>query len=80
MKRDALQVGKSYTDGRGNVRHIIGSGPAFKLYSSQADTDCLRYRQEAKVSGPNLLGHEYNSTRTSFAAWAKSEVHEESAS
>ena len=77
MKTKEIEVGKRYTDGKGNVREVIAAGPDYVLYSGQGDRDCVRYRQVAKVSGPNLLNSEHNTTRNSFASWAKSAVPEE---
>jgi hypothetical protein len=74
MKKSEIEVGGTYTDGRGSTRLVIGDGPEYVLYSTQACTDNLRYRLLSKKRGPLLVGGEYNSTRSSFAAWAKERV------
>ena len=54
-------------------RKVIAMGPEYVIYHGQADRDNLRYRvltRGAHCTGPN----EGNSTRTSFAAWAKEKV------
>lgn len=77
MKKSAIEVGKSYTDGKGNIRRVIGAGPEFVLYSGQENHDCLRYVVIAKKRGPHLIGEKHNSTRESFASWAKEEIAED---
>ena len=74
MRRQQIQLDRSYTDGKGNVRLVIGVGEQYKLYPSQQDCDNLRYRVVKKWRGPHMVGDEHNSTRASFAKWAKGEV------
>jgi hypothetical protein len=83
MKRAELRIGSTYSDGKKGLRRIIAFGPQYKLYDSQAETDCLVY---AIVAGkrPSILrgkteAGEYlmHSTATSFAAWAKVVVMED---
>lgn len=71
MKKQKIQNGRKYTDGKGNVREIIGSG---KPYFGQHDSDVVRFKVLKKFKGPQIVGREYDATRTSFAAWAKSEI------
>jgi len=75
MKKSEIKLGSIYTNGRGNIREIVGVGP-YLLYSGQEDTDCVRYKLLAKSSGPNLVGSERNCTKQSFATWAKELVSE----
>ena len=72
MKKDDIKTGVCYTDGKGAVRLVVAEGPEYVLYPGQTTTDNVRYRLLAKKRGPNVVGKEYNSTRASFAAWAKS--------
>lgn len=74
MKKTTIELGKCYTDGKGAIRKVIGMGPQFKSFLSQEDTDCVRYKLLAKKRGPHAVNSENNTTRTAFAAWAKSEV------
>ncbi len=74
MKKSEIQVGRKYTDGKGNVREVTAEGRQFSLFSSQEDSDCLQYKLIAKKRGPFLVGTLCNCTRTAFAAWAKKEV------
>jgi hypothetical protein len=74
MRKQQIQMGKKYTDGKGNVREVIAVGAKYTLYPSQMESDNLRYRVLKKWKGPNMVGDERNSTRASFASWAKGEV------
>jgi len=71
MKKSEIEVGKYYSDKKGGVRLVIAVGRKYVLYPGQAETDNLRYRLIEKKKGPYPVGSECNSTRTSFAAWAK---------
>lgn len=73
MKRSEIKIGKSYSNGRGRVRKVVGVGPQYKLYSGQADGECLCYEIVKDGSKKNLTaGKRYNMTISSFATWAKS--------
>lgn len=74
MKKQQIKLGGKYTDGKGSVREVIGVGPQYRLYNAQQEDDNLRYKLLAKQRGPYVVGEERNSTRASFAAWAKGEV------
>jgi hypothetical protein len=76
MRKEDVIVGKTYTDGKGNVRKVLAAGPEFVLYPTQIEKDNLRYQITAKKSGPYRFGDLRNSTRVSFANWAKEEVEE----
>lgn len=71
MKKDEIKVGAKYTDNKGNVREVIAAGAEYVLYQGQAETDNVRYRIVSKKRGPLRIGSENNSTRASFASWAK---------
>lgn len=70
MKKSEIKLGRVFTDGKGNVREIVGVGP-YLLYDGQQNTDCVRYKIITKKRGPHSVGAERNSTRISFASWAK---------
>ena len=75
MKKAEIVLGGKYENNAGTVREVIGVGPEFVLYRGQAETDNLRYRvikKGRRCTGPT----EGNSTRGSFASWAKSKVSE----
>jgi hypothetical protein len=74
MKKSDIKIGKRYTDQKGNIREVIGEGPNYASYCSQTDYDCVRFRLIAKKRGPQVVGHEYTTTRSSFASWAKVEL------
>lgn len=74
MKKQQIELGKQYTDGKGNVREVIGVGPQFVLYPGQTESYNLRYKLIKKFKGPHVVGSCRNCTRASFAAWAKHEV------
>jgi len=72
MKKEEIEVGKTYHNGKTGrsyqERQIIGQGADFKLYSSQAENDCFRYRV---VKGGRANISEGNITRVAMATWAK---------
>ena len=70
MKKSEIKLGSIYSDGKGNIRKIVGVGP-YLLYPGQENTDCVRYKLIAKRLGPHLVGSEQNCTKQSFATWAK---------
>ena len=75
MRKAEIKVNKTYTDGKGNVRLVVGKGPAYTLCGpNQTDKDCVRYRLIRKKLGPGKVGEEYDTTRASFARWAKGRV------
>jgi len=74
VRKADIRVGERYTDGKGNAREVISEGPEFTLYRGQAEKDNLRYRVVAKRLGPLTVGEERNSTRASFASWARDRV------
>lgn len=76
MKKSEIAVGRVYTDNKGGLRQVLAEGPQYKLYEGVNDLDCLRYKALA-WKGPLASASENaesNSTRVSFAAWAKAEV------
>jgi len=74
MKQQDIAINRKYTDNKGNVREVTGVGSQFKLYGSQSNCDCVQYRVVEKKKGPHMVGELRNSTRISFASWAKAEV------
>lgn len=80
MRTADIQVGKTYTNGKGRYRKVTDRGAQFKLYPEQSDDDCVRYEEYEKRG--NYLSPKYrgqmpawgNMTRNSFAKWAKEEV------
>jgi hypothetical protein len=73
MKKSQIGKGRFYSDGKVGVREVLDEGPQYKLYEGVEDDDCLLYRCLSAKSAPDI-GREQNSTRTSFAAWAKLEI------
>ena len=70
MTKDIVLNG-IYENKQGQQRQIIAEGPQYVLYSSQMETDNIRYRviRRSKLS-KQTVGTEGNMTRSSFAAWA----------
>lgn len=73
MRKNEITLGK-YTDGKGNIREVLDFGPQYVLYRTQQEQDNLRYKLLAKKRGPHAVGTCHNSTRQSFANWAKEVV------
>jgi hypothetical protein len=76
MKRKdfEIEIGGVYADGKGGEREVIGIGPEFKLYGSQENEDCLRYKLTAKKRGPYPVGSERNCTTVAFRSWCKKRI------
>lgn len=73
MKKSEIKKGRFYSDGKLGLREVVDEGPQFKLYENVSDVDCLRYRVLSDQSS-TAIQQQNNMTRTSFAAWAKSEI------
>ena len=72
MKKNEIQIGASYTNGKGRIRKVIGIGPQYKFYDGQVCTENLRYEVVNDGSKNNrTAGGQGNMTVASFAAWAK---------
>ena len=69
-----IEVGGVYSDEKGGEREVIGIGPEFKLYDSQENEDCLRYKLTAKKRGPYPVGSERNCTTAAFRSWCKKRI------
>ena len=75
MKKANIQVGKKYTDNKGNVREVLAVGEMQDALSrNQQDSNCVKYKITRKQSGPYLLWSVNITTLVSFASWAKCEV------
>jgi hypothetical protein len=83
MKQQDIKVDGVYTDGKLGLRRVTAAGPEYRLYDGQEETDCLQYElisstagvQSITQRGTSAAGNPLaNSTRQSFAAWAKAEV------
>lgn len=84
MRKEEIIVGSTYSNGKegrhAGLRRVVGVGPEFKLYDGQAELDCLQYaivkgKREHLDNGKTPAGEQLrNSTRASFAAWAKERV------
>ena len=74
MKKNAIVKGGKYTDNKGAVREVLAVGPEYIAYGGQVGTDNLQYKLLAKKQGPHMVGSIRNSTRISFASWAKAKV------
>ncbi|CAB3754241.1 hypothetical protein [Paraburkholderia humisilvae] len=82
MKQQDIKIGYVYTDGKAGLRRVTAAGPEYKLYDGQEETDCLQYEIVASAvagsiveRGRSAAGKPLaNSTRQSFAAWAKAAV------
>lgn len=82
MKQQDIKVGSVYTDGKLGLRRVTAAGPEYKLYDGQEETDCLQYEVITSAAAGSIVERGKsvdgkplaNSTRQSFAAWAKAEV------
>lgn len=75
MKKSEILVGKTYSNGKGRERKVIGIWPQFKFYDGQECTENLRYEIVKDGSKKNLKkGDQCNMTLASFASWAKKYV------
>lgn len=74
MKKSEIVVGAVYTNGKGRFRLVLDTGPQYKLYDSQTETDCLCYRGAIVQKRDVKQEPKENSTRASFASWAKAAV------
>ena len=76
MKVSEIVVGGTYTNGKGTERKVLAEGAEFKYYPSQEAGDCIQYTVTKR--GPRVphddVGRKMNSTRASFATWAKARV------
>lgn len=80
MKRADIKLGVLYSNGKGVIRQVTGEGEEFIIYPGQTDCDCLQYRAWLAAPGRKRttpLSAKSNTTRTSFAAWAKREASDE---
>ena len=75
MKKTSIEVGKKYTDNKGNVREVLAVGEMPELCpGGRQETNCVKYKITRKQSGPYLLWSVNITTLVSFASWAKGEV------
>lgn len=69
MKTSQILINRYYTNGNGQIRKVVAEGSDYASHTGQFDHDCVRYEV---VEGPQK-GRQGNTTRRSFARWAKSE-------
>jgi hypothetical protein len=77
VKKADIKINKVYTDNKGTEKCVMDIGPQYTLLPGQEDTDCLRYFHTVKkgvVTKQCNSDHTFNTTRESFAKWAKAEV------
>lgn len=75
MKKAEIQVGCTYSNGKGRIRKVIAEGAEYVLYKGQYETDNIRYEVLHDGSKMNRSkGEQGNITRSSFAAWAKEKL------
>lgn len=78
MKKSEIQVGKTYSNGRGRERKVVGIGPEYKFYDRVVSEENMRYEVVKDGSKSNrTAGEQGNMTLASFASWAKEIVEEE---
>lgn len=73
MKKSEIQVGKTYTNGKGTTRRVVDEGEHLS-WDGCMDRDFVQFEVVDKFRGPQLVGSVHRCTRASFASWAKSEV------
>ena len=75
MKKNEIQIGASYSNGKGRIRKVIDMGPQYKFYEGQESTENLRYEIIHDGTKKNrAAGEQSNITVASFAAWAKEKI------
>lgn len=77
MNKSEIVIGRTYSNGRGKYRMVVGMGRRYVLYPGQEDLDCLCYREVDAKGNTLYLGQmpkSGNQTRKSFARWAKAVV------
>lgn len=77
MNTKDIKIGKTYTDGKGGQRQVIGEGPELKHYSHSVIADNIRIKvikRSSHDTSSMKVGDERNIPRASFANWAKSVV------
>lgn len=75
MKKSEIKVGRTFTDGKGNIREVTNLG-YYPLYKDQQDTHCVQYKVLTKKRGPHPVGSSQCCTQSAFAAWAKGMISE----
>ena len=76
MKQSDIKIGHSYTDGKGNVRKVIGRPFMFNSYYLRFRIIATAVNRKRNVNY-ETINYEWDITLASFARWAKSEVTEE---
>lgn len=75
MKKSEIQVGGTYSNGKGRVRKVIAMGSQYVLYDGQESTENLQYEVVQDSSAKNrTAGERHNMTVAAFASWAKESV------
>ena len=77
MKKSEIVVGKTYSNDKGTSKYVVAEGPQYTLLRNQGDLDCIRYyfrHKNGKVTPQCGEKFQFNTTRESFAKWAKAEL------
>ena len=75
MKKSEIEVGRTYTNGKGREHRVIARGPEYKFYAGCQSEDNVRYEIVKDGSKANrLAGTQANMTTSAFAAWARGVV------
>ena len=75
VKAKEIQIGHTYTDGKGRKRLVVDMGPQYVLYPGQLSTENLQYEIIHDGTKKNRkAGELHNMTVASFAAWSKTKV------
>ena len=71
MKKSEIEIGCTYSNGRGRERKVVDIGPQYKFYDVQS-IENMRYEVVKDGSARNrTAGTQHNMTLAAFAAWAK---------
>jgi len=72
MKKSEIEIGRTYSNGRGRERKVVDIGPQYKSYNEQESVENMRYEVVKDGSARNrTAGMQHNMTLAAFAAWAK---------
>lgn len=75
MKKNEIQIGASYSNGKGRIRKVIDMGPQYKFYYGQECTENLRYEIVHDGTKKNrTAGEQSNMSVAAFAVWAKEKI------
>ena len=75
MRKSEIEIGKSYSNGKGRIRKVVAFGPEFKLYEGQECQENMQYEIVKDGTKANrTAGKKGVMTLASFASGVKEAV------